>query len=244
MSRRRSGGSRTQKAVTPAVELTDVVKSYGEVVALEVDDLIVPPGQAVVLVGHNGSGKSTLLNLLAGTLDPSEGAIRIRGRAPDSIEARAQRSWLPDSPVLYDDLSVREHLEYTIRMHGGDGDEAVIDSLIDHLGLRGREDDLPSQFSRGLRQKTAAAVALCRPYSLLLVDEPFVGLDASGREAFLELLDDAHSAGATLVVATHDPVVLGRFERGLVLDNGRIVHDGAASELDSFLSADTAHQER
>lgn len=244
MSRRRSGGSRAQRAVTPAVELTDVVKSYGEVVALEVDELVVPPGQAVVLVGHNGSGKSTLLNLVAGTLDPSEGAIKVKGRSPDSLEARAQRSWLPDSPVLYDDLSVQEHLQYTIRMHGGVGDEDVVDELIDQLGLRGREDDLPSQFSRGLRQKTAAAVALCRPYSLLLVDEPFVGLDASGREAFLELLDDAHRAGATLMVATHDPVVLDRFERGLVLDDGRIVHDGPASELDSFLSADTAHHER
>ncbi len=244
MSRRRSGGSRTHRAVTPAVEITEVVKSYGEVTALEVDELVVPPGQAVVLVGHNGSGKSTLLNLVAGTLDPSGGSIKVKGRSPDSVEARAQRSWLPDSPVLYDDLSVREHLEYTIRMHGGDGDEDVIDELIDQLGLRGREDDLPSQFSRGLRQKTAAAVALCRPYSLLLVDEPFVGLDAAGREAFLELLDDAHHAGATLMVATHDPVVLDRFERGLVLDNGRIVHDGPASELDSFLSADTAHRER
>ena len=114
-------------------------------------------------------------------------------------------------------------------MHGGDGDEEVIDQLIDDLGLRGREDDLPSQFSRGLRQKTAAAVALCRPFSLLLVDEPFVGLDASGRQAFLDLLADAHDAGATLMVATHDPVVLDRFERGLVLDDGQIIHDGPAS---------------
>lgn len=242
MSRRRSGGARVQRPVTPAVEITDVVKSYGEVVALEVEELVVPPGQSVVLVGHNGSGKSTLLNLVAGTLDPSEGSIKVRGRDPDSIEARAQRSWLPDAPVLYDDLSVREHMEYTIRMHGGDED--VIESLIHHLGLSGREDDLPSQFSRGLRQKTAAAVALCRPFSVLLVDEPFVGLDASGREAFLDLLDSAHKEGATLMVATHDPVVLERFERGLVLDNGEIIHDGPASELDRFLSADAAHKER
>ena len=227
MSRRRSGGSRTQRAVTRAVEVTDVVKSYGEVIALEVDELVVPPGQAVVLVGHNGSGKSTLLNLVAGTLDPSEGSIKVKGRSPDSIEARAQRSWLPDSPVLYDDLSVREHLEFTIRMHGGDGDEDVIDQLIDDLGLRGREDDLPSQFSRGLRQKTAAAVALCRPFSVLLV-----------------LLYDAHERGATLMVATHDPVVLSRFERGLVLDDGEIIHDGPASDLEDFLSADAAHHER
>lgn len=244
MTKRRSGGARAVKQQPPAVEVEDLLKSYGEVVALEVEALSVPAGQSVVLVGHNGSGKSTLLNLIAGTLEPSDGSVRVRGRSPDSVEARAQRSWLPDTPVLYDDLSVHEHLEYTVRMHGGDGDEAVIDELIDQLGLRGREDDLPSQFSRGLRQKTAAAVALCRPFSLLLVDEPFVGLDASGREAFLGLLDDAHERGATLMVATHDPAVLSRFERGLVLDNGEIIHDGPASDLEDFLSADTAHSER
>ena len=87
-------------------------------------------------------------------------------------------------------------------------------------------------------------MALCRPFSVLLVDEPFVGLDASGREAFLELLDDAHERGATLMVATHDPVVLSRFERGLVLDDGEIIHDGPASDLEDFLSADAAHHER
>lgn len=246
MSKRRSGGAnaaKAAKAAKPAVVVSDLVKSYGDVVALEVEHLEVPAGQAVVLVGHNGSGKSTLLNLVAGTLEPSEGTVKVRGREPDSVEARAQRSWLPDTPVLYDDLSVQEHLEYTVRMHGGAGDEDVIDELIDHLGLRGREDDLPSQFSRGLRQKTAAAVALCRPFSLLLVDEPFVGLDASGRAAFLELLDDARERGATLMVATHDPAVLSRFERGLVLDNGEIVFDGAASELGEYLSADAAHHE-
>lgn len=232
---RRSGGARTAAQVRPAVSVSELVKAYGDVVALEVEELDVPAGQSVVLVGHNGSGKSTLLSLIAGTLEPSEGRVLVGGEPPDSIVARSQRSWLPDTPVLYDDLSVREHLEYTVRMHGGDGDEEVIDELIDDLGLRGREDDLPSQFSRGLRQKTAAAVALCRPFSLLLVDEPFVGLDASGRASLLDLLDDAHARGATLMVATHDPVVLERFERGLVLDDGEIIHDGPASGLADFL---------
>jgi ABC-type multidrug transport system ATPase subunit len=232
---RRSGGAGTQRQAPPAVSAQDLVKAYGDVVALEVDELEVAAGEAVVLVGHNGSGKSTLLNLIAGTLEATAGQVLIHGDPPDSILARSQRSWMPDTPVLYDDLSVREHLEYTIRMHGGAGDEDVIEDLIDGLGLRGREDDLPSQFSRGLRQKTAAAVALCRPFSVLLGDEPFVGLDASGRTALLDLLDEAHAGGATLVVATHDPVVLERFERGLVLDDGGIIHDGPASGLADFL---------
>lgn len=224
-----------------ALSVEDLAKYYGDVPALEPLDLEVPEGQSVVLVGHNGSGKSTLLSMVAGTLEPSHGEVRIFGRSPDAVEARAARSWLPDSPVLYDDLSVREHLEYVNRMHGGDGAGRDIEDLIDRLGLRGREDDLPSQFSRGLRQKTAIAVALCRPFQLLLVDEPFVGLDAQGREAFLDLLDEARADGATVVVATHDPAVIERFERGLMLANGEVIHDGRATELTELLTADDRH---
>lgn len=241
MSRRR-GNSRSERK-DEVVLLEGVGKEYGDVGALAPVDLSVMAGESVVLVGHNGSGKSTLLSIIAGMLEPSEGIIRVHGQPPDSIYARERRSWLPDTPVLYDDLSVREHLEYTIRMHGGDGDEPIIDDLIERLGLTGREDDLPSQFSRGLRQKAAAAVALVRPFTLLLVDEPFVGLDASGREALLELLEEARVGGATVLVATHDPSVIDRFERGLVLDNGHVIHDGSAESLHEFLSADVAHRE-
>jgi len=240
MSRRRAGGQTRREEV---VLLEDVAKDYGDVGALAPVDLSVMAGESVVLVGHNGSGKSTLLSIIAGMLEPSDGIVRVHGQTPDSIYARERRSWLPDTPVLYDDLSVREHLQYTIRMHGGDGDEPIIDDLIQRLGLSGREDDLPSQFSRGLRQKAAAAVALVRPFTLLLVDEPFVGLDTSGRAALLELLDESRAGGATVMVATHDPAVIDRFERGLVLDDGHVVHDGPASSLHEFLSADVRHRE-
>lgn len=239
MSKRRSGGGAEPRR-RPAVVLHGVAKYYGDVVALECDELEVPAGQSVVLVGHNGSGKSTMLNLIAGTLEPSEGEVLVDGQPPDSIHSRARRSWMPDTPVLYDDLSVVEHLQYTVRMHGGTGEEPRLDELVERLGLDARRDDLPSQFSRGLRQKAAAAVALCRPFTLLLVDEPFVGLDSSGREALLELLDEASAAGATVMVATHDPVVIDRFERGLMLEDGHIVHDGPARELRSLMAADTA----
>ena len=225
----------------PALWAEGLSKYYGDVAALEEVDLEVPEGQSVVLVGHNGSGKSTLLGLVAGVLEPSEGVVRIHGKGNDTLPARAQRSWLPDNPVLYDDLSVQEHLEYVSRMHGGRGDDDHIEDLIDRLGLRGREDQLPSQFSRGLRQKTAIAVALCRPFSVLLVDEPFVGLDAPGRESLLELLDEYRSDGATIVVATHDPDVIERFERGIMLANGEVVHDGPASDLPELLSPDDRH---
>ena len=239
MAKRRK--SKSAKPTVAAVSTHALEKTYGEVTALAEIDLEVPQGEAVVLVGHNGSGKSTLLGLLAGTMEPTDGSVEISGSAPDSTKARMRRSWLPDNPVLYDDLTVKEHLEYVSRLHGGAGDEELLDTLIERLGLYERRDNLPSQFSRGPRQKTAIAVAMCRPFSLLLVDEPFVGLDSSGRATMLDLLDEAASGGATLIVATHDPDVIDRFDRGLVMSNGELTWDGPASELRDHLGSSVPH---
>jgi ABC-type multidrug transport system ATPase subunit len=226
----------------PALAAHGLSKHYGDVAALEELDLEVPAGQSVVLVGHNGSGKSTLLGMIAGVLEPTEGDVLVHGQPNGTLFARAELSWLPDSPVLYDDLSLWEHVEYINRMHGGTGDDPFLDELLERLGIADRRDQLPSQFSRGLRQKTAIAVALCRPFSVLLVDEPFVGLDSSGRLALLDLLDEARGNGATVLVATHDPDVIDRFERGLMLENGELVHDGPAADLHDLLGADDRHR--
>ncbi len=211
------------------IEATGLTKDYGDLVALHPTDLAVPAGQAVALVGHNGSGKSTLLKLVAGLLDASDGSVTIDGHPAGSPDARAAISYIPDEPVLYDDLSVREHLLYVAALHGAELTDAYLDELVGRLGLTGRVDDLPARFSRGLRQKAGLAVGLVRPFSVLLVDEPFVGLDATGRAALLELLDEANDAGAALVVATHDPTYVDRVDRCIALRDGAIVHDGPAT---------------
>jgi ABC-2 type transport system ATP-binding protein len=219
---------RNEDGVELAVHLDALAKTYGSAPAVGPVSLEVPHGESVVLVGHNGSGKSTLLGMVAGVLDPTSGAVEVFGVAPSSLVGRASVAYLPDTPVLYDDLSVAEHLQYVSRLHGGAGDEPELDELVERLGLTGRRDDLPSRFSRGLRQRTAIALALCRPFGLLLVDEPFVGLDAAGRDAFVALLDDTRHRGATVVVATHDPARLEHFDRRVELSDGALVADSAA----------------
>jgi ABC-type multidrug transport system ATPase subunit len=211
--------------VEVALDLHQLVKTYGSAAAVGPVDLRVPAGQSVLLVGHNGSGKSTLLGMVAGVLEPTSGSVEVFEVEPTSLTGRATISYLPDTPVLYDDLSVDEHLQYVSRMHGGEGTGPEIDALVERLGLAARRDELPSRFSRGLRQRTAIALALCRPFGLLLVDEPFVGLDEEGRDAFVSLLDDAHRRGATVVVATHDPARLEHFDRRVELSDGAFVGD-------------------
>jgi ABC-type multidrug transport system ATPase subunit len=223
---------RAKAASRPMLELAGVTKDYGDLVALRPCDLSVASGQAVALVGHNGSGKSTLLRIVAGLLDATAGTITIGGEPAGSSPARAAASFVPDDPVLYDDLSVREHLEYVSAIHGAPVAAEELEGLADRLGLGDRIDDLPARFSRGLRQKAGIAVGLVRPFSLLLVDEPFVGLDASGRAALVELLDEAHAGGATLVIATHEPSFVERVDRCVALRDGAVIHDGPASPAD------------
>lgn len=216
----------------PVLAVDGLAKSYGDVEALAPLDLEVRPGESVVLIGHNGSGKTTFLRLVAGLLDPTEGDIEVDGTPAGSLEARAATSFLPDEPVLYDDLSVREHIDYLGRLHGTDGYGDAEALLVDRLGLTDRVDDLPARFSRGLRQKTSLVLGLARPFDLLLIDEPFVGLDLSGRSALVELLDERHAAGAALLVATHDPTYVNKVDRCIALRQGEVIYDGAAGDAD------------
>jgi ABC-type multidrug transport system ATPase subunit len=223
----------------PALVTDELTKAYADLVALAPLDLVVPAGQLVALVGHNGSGKSTLLRMVAGLLDPTDGTVVVYGEPAGSIPARAATSYLPDEPVLYDDLSVREHLVYVAALHGAAPSDEQIDALLERIGLLHRADDLPARFSRGLRQKTSIALGLVRPFALLLVDEPFVGLDEPGRRAMIDLLDTAHATGAAVVVATHDPSFVERVDRCLALRDGVVVHDGPATpdEVVALVSA-------
>jgi ABC-2 type transport system ATP-binding protein len=209
-----------------------LTKSYGDIVALEPLDLEVRAGDVVALVGHNGSGKSTFLRLAAGMLDATDGVVTVGGAPAGSVDARAATSFLPDEPVLYDDLSVREHVAYVAALHGADVGDDEIESLVERVGLAPRVDDLPSRFSRGLRQKTSIVLGFARPFGLLLVDEPFVGLDAPGKEAMLDLLSEAQADGAAVVVATHDPMFTERATRCVALRDGLVVHDGPATPAD------------
>ena len=141
----------------PALETTDLTKSYGERVAVDGMNLSIERGELVALVGSNGAGKSTLLQLAAGLLDPTSGSVTIEGAEAGSLTARGLVSFIPDQPSLYDDLSVNEHIEYVARLHGLDGRPDTADELLELLELDGRADDLPARFSRGLRQKTSVA---------------------------------------------------------------------------------------
>lgn len=224
---RRKGGP------TPAIDAQGLHKAYGDLAALSPLDLTIAAGQRVALVGHNGSGKTTFLRMCAGLMEPTAGSVRVMGHEAGSLEARAALSYLADNPSFYDDLSLWEHLEYTAGLHGRGADWAQeAADLLGVFGLYERADDLPVTFSRGLKQKAAIALGLIRPLQVLLVDEPFVGLDQAGKEALLELFDEVHARGATVVVATHELAFVTRVDRLVALREGEVIHDGAPEDID------------
>ena len=198
----------------------------------------IPHGSFVALVGPNGAGKSTFLGLVAGLIEPSDGSAWIAGHEAGTLPARSAMSFLPDQPVLYDDLSVHEHIEYIARLHGTADWEEYGEDLLDMFNLVDRADDLPSRFSRGLRQKTALICGLIRPFSVLLIDEPFAGLDRPGQETLVEVLGDVVEQGATVICSTHQLDLLEVATRCVGLRDGEISYDGkpTADKINDLVS--------
>jgi ABC-2 type transport system ATP-binding protein len=214
----------------PVLDVKGLVRRYATLVALGELDLEIDEGEFVALVGPNGAGKSTLLACVAGLLEPTEGEVKILGYNAGSIPARAATSYLGDEPVLYDDLSLEEHLEYVARLHGLEDWERPAADLVTRLGLDERVDDLPAHFSKGMRQKTSIALGLLRPFQLMLADEPFDGLDPPSREVLTDLLSEAAASGAAVIVSTHRLDIAERASRCIALFDGKVTHDGPADE--------------
>ena len=212
-------------AVTAALAARGLVKEYAGARALGPLDLTVADGCLVALTGHNGAGKSTLLRLAAGLLERSSGELTVCGERPGSMEARRLVSFVPDTPVLYEDLGVRELVEYVARLHDPAGWRARTERVIERLGLGERADQLPGQLSRGLRQRVALALGLARPFSLLLLDEPFGPLDAAGAEVVAGLVAERVAEGAAAIVSSHQLDQLGGATRSIGLRDGVLAED-------------------
>jgi ABC-2 type transport system ATP-binding protein len=220
-------------ATAAPLEVRGLTRRYGRLVGLEALDLDLAPGECVALIGANGSGKSTAVRTIAGLLEPSEGTVRIYGHdphtEPDAEQARAALALVPDSPLLYDDLTVRQHLELVALAHdaAADGLAERIEALLARLDLTKRGDFLPRELSRGMRQKTGLACAFIRPARLLVLDEPVVGLDPPSQALLGELLQEAKADGTAILLTTHQMYFAdGVADRALVLGEGAILDQG------------------
>jgi ABC-2 type transport system ATP-binding protein len=237
-ARTRTAGALDPRVLTAPLETSGLSRSYGRLAALAGLNLRVDAGECVALIGANGSGKSTAVRAIAGLIEPSDGSVRICGcdphREPEAERARAELALVPDSPVLYDDLNVRQHLELVTLTHGiaGDDADARIAALLERLGLTARAGFLPRELSRGMRQKTQLACALIRPASVLVLDEPVVGLDPPSQVLLQELLLEAKQGGAAVLLTTHQMAFAdGLADRAVMLDEGMVADGGVWEQV-------------
>jgi heme ABC exporter ATP-binding subunit CcmA len=189
----------------PLVEARGLTRRYGAVRALDGVDLVLQRGDVLLLLGPNGAGKSTLLRALAGLLRPTSGTITIAGHPlkRDDNEARRSIGLLSHQSLLYDELSLQENLELVATLYDLPDPGTQARAALAAQGIEDRANDRPRQLSRGLQQRAALARALMHRPPLLLLDEPFTGLDTPASQRLDGQLQSLASAGTTLVIVTH-----------------------------------------
>ncbi len=212
-----------------------LTKQFGPFRALRGIDLEIKPGEFATIVGPNGAGKTTLLRILATLSRPTDGHVSIAGHAlPKGADAaRRQIGLLSHQPLLYGDLTAEENLRFFGRMYDVANLEARIVEQLDRVDLLDRKDDRARTFSRGMQQRLAIARALLHDPSVVLLDEPFTGLDPHASDRLEELLHTLNNGQRTVVMTIHD------LERGwamcnraLVLARGKIVYEARTTEVD------------
>jgi ABC-2 type transport system ATP-binding protein len=209
-------------------------KVYGDTVAVEDLSFDAAAGDILGLVGPNGAGKTTTLRALAGILPPTSGTLAIGGFdvARDPIEAKRRLAIIPDTPSLFESLTVLEHLELTARIYGVEGWRSKAATLLEEMEILEQQDKLADELSHGMRQKVAVCCAFLHEPVALLLDEPLTGLDPRGIRTLYAGLKQRAASGAAVVLSTH---LLGQIEglcnRFLILRRGRRLFYGSKDEI-------------
>ncbi len=205
--------------------IDDVSRHYGRRPALSHVSLTLTRGELVAVLGPNGAGKSTLLGVLATLITPSSGVVRYGGHtaAEGGTALRRQVGFLSHELQLYSELTARENLEFVASLYDLDDPERLAAEALERAGLGSRGDDVVEGFSRGMRQRLALERSLLHRPRLVLLDEPFTGLDEPAARNLGERLQSLRVERRIVMVATHDlELVDGLVDRAVVLQNGRM----------------------
>ncbi len=218
-----------------ALEIRDLRKAFGRP-AVDGLDLAVRAGEFYTLLGPNGAGKTTTLRMVAGLLRPDSGAISVLGidALADPVAAKRLMAWISDEPMIYDKLTPFEYLEFVAGLWGiaAAAAQARAEDLIGWLGLGPHAHERCEGFSKGMRQKVALAGALVHAPRLIILDEPFTGLDAGSARQVKSVLREHVGAGGTVIMTTHILEVAERMaDRIGVIARGRLIAQGTLDEL-------------
>ena len=215
------------------IEIDGLAKYFGRFSALRDLRLSVAQGEFIALFGRNGAGKTTFLRILAGLSKPSSGTVQFQVPGmPAHRSARGLIGYLSHNTALYADLTALENLRFFARLLDLPSGDAELSHRIREVGLSGRERDLVRNYSRGMQQRLAIARAFLHEPPILLLDEPFTGLDQSGTDFLKAYLAEAHSRAKTCLMAIHDAALGYELaDRLVVIEKGVVALDVSKSAV-------------
>lgn len=227
------------------LKVQQVNSGYRQVPVIHNIDFSIKEGEMVGLIGLNGAGKTTLLKTILGLITPQKGMIEIDGETmvTDHQAYASQVAYIPETPVLYEELTLKEHIMMTALGYNIDPDEAMrrAEPLLKLFRLERQLNWFPIYFSKGMKQKVMIICALITQAKLLIVDEPFIGLDPLAINHFKQLLKDYTQLGRSVLFTTHILSIAQELcDRYLILSHGKLIATGTLDEVSAALDMDAS----
>lgn len=218
------------------LQVSNLVGGYSQVPVLKDVSFDVKDGELVGLIGLNGAGKSTTINHIIGLLTPFKGSIKINGTGlnDDVKKYKEQIAYIPEQPIVYKELTLKEHLKMTMLAYNLDQDESWkrAHKLLKLFRLDNKLDWFPDNFSKGMRQKVMIVCAFLTNAKLFIIDEPFLGLDPLAVNDLLNLISERKKQGASILMSTHVLDTAQRYcDRFVLLHDGQVRTEGTIEEL-------------
>lgn len=213
---------------------TDLVVKQGETLALDGLTLAVNQGEVVALIGHNGAGKSTFFKTVMGLIEPRDGTLVIAGETLPSALYKQQVVYIPEQPFLLPELTVFQHFQLYLESYNQYEDEKVneIYDLANRFEIAGELDQFPLELSKGMKQKAQLIAGLIIDTPLLLIDEPFVGLDVYAQQELTRILKEKKQTGQAIILTTHQfDQLSGIMDRYIMLHQGKLIKEGDQQDL-------------
>jgi ABC-2 type transport system ATP-binding protein len=222
------------------LEATNLVKTFGDLTAVDGVSFSVAEGETFGLLGPNGAGKTTAISMICGLLEPDDGSITVAGEpiSTRSTKGRSAIGLVPQDLAIYPDLTGEENLRFFGRLYGMGGDQLATRTaeLLEIVGLSERKDDHTKEYSGGMKRRLNIGIGLLHHPRLLILDEPTVGVDPQSRNAILESVESLAQEGMSVIYTTHYMEEAERLcDRVAIIDEGKVQAEGTRRELVSMV---------
>jgi heme ABC exporter ATP-binding subunit CcmA len=219
----------------PAIQVRGLTKAFGHQVALRGVDLNLAEGEFLTLFGPNGAGKTTLIRIVSSLTRPTAGTVHVRGQDLNKAATSVRRDigLISHNPLLYGDLTPEENLRFFARMYDLPDDRSRINAVLEQVGLTARRRDPVRTFSRGMVQRLAIARATLHDPAIMLLDEPYTGLDLQAADMLRAVLRELAASNRSVILTTHNlEQGLEMCDRAAILHRGKVAWEGARAGID------------